>query len=84
LVDDLQARTQYDEKALLASMNSKRKATIVKGLNDRISRAMRYMRVYDKITREIRAHKWLQRKSIIARLRAAVQKNTRSRAASEP
>jgi len=35
----------------------------------------RYRRVYDKITREIRARKRLQRKSIIARLRAAVQLN---------
>jgi hypothetical protein len=75
LADDPQARARYDAKALLASMNSTRKAAILTGLNDRISRAMRYRRVYVKITREIRAHKRLQRRSIIARLRAAVQLN---------
>ena len=75
LADDPQARARYDAKALLASMNSTSKAAILTGLNDRISRAMRYRRVYVKITREIRAHKRLQRRSIIARLRAAVQLN---------
>ena len=70
LADDPQARAQYDAKALLASMNSTRKAAILTGLNDRISRAMRYRKVYIKITREIRAHKRLQDKSIIAKLRA--------------
>lgn len=75
LADDPQAQARYDAQALLASMNSTRKAAILWGVNDRISRAMRYRRVYDKITREIRARKRLQRKSIIARLRAAVQLN---------
>jgi hypothetical protein len=75
LADDPQAQARYDAQALLASMNSTRKAAILWGVNDRISRAMRYRRVYDKINREIRARKRLQRKSIIARLRAAVQLN---------
>ena len=75
LADDQQAQARYDAQALLASMNSTRKAAILWGVNDSILRAMRYRRVYDKINREIRARKRLQRKSIIARLRAAVQLN---------
>ncbi len=75
LADDPQAQARYDAQALLASINSTRHAAILCGVNDCISRAILYRRVYDKITREIRARKRLQRKSIIARLRAAVQLN---------
>jgi hypothetical protein len=38
------------ERALLAAMNSTRKAAVLTGVNDRIVRAQRYRSVYDKIT----------------------------------
>jgi hypothetical protein len=72
---DTKARAQYDTRALLASMNSTRKAAVLVGVNDRIVRAQQYRYVYDKITREIRARKRLKRRSIISKLRAAVQLN---------
>ena len=72
---DTKARTAYDMRALLAAMNSTRKAAVLAGVNDRIVRAQRYRSVYDKITREIRARKRLKRQSIISKLRAAVQLN---------
>ena len=40
LADDPQAQARYDAQALLASMNSTRKAAILWGVNDRISRAV--------------------------------------------
>ncbi len=38
------------KRALLAAMNSTRKAAVLTGVNDRIVRAQRYRSVYDKIT----------------------------------
>jgi hypothetical protein len=65
----------YDTRALLATMNSTLKAAVLVGVNDSIVRAQRYRAVYDKITRDILAHRRLKRKSIISKLRAAVQLN---------
>ena len=62
-------------RALLAAMNSTRKAAVLTGVNDRIVRAQRCRSVYDKITREIRARKRLKRRLLISKLRAAVQLN---------
>jgi hypothetical protein len=62
-------------RALLAAMNSTRKAAVLARVNDRIVRAQRYRSVYDKITREMRTRKRLKRKSFISKLRAAVQLN---------
>ena len=53
---DTKARTAYDMRALLAAMNSTRKAAVLAGVNDRIVRAQRYRSVYDKITRDILAN----------------------------
>jgi hypothetical protein len=72
---DKKERALYDTRALLAAMNSTRKAAVLVGVNDRIVRAQRYRAVYDKITRDIRARRRLKRKSIISKLRAAVQLN---------
>jgi hypothetical protein len=72
---DRKALAAYDMQALLAAMNSTRKAAVLAGVNYRIVRAQRYRSVYDKITREMRAGKRLKHKSIISKLRAAVQLN---------
>ncbi len=74
-VSDKKERARYDALALLAAMNSTRKAAVLVGVNDCIVRAQRYRAVYDKITRDIRARRRLKCKSIISKLRAAVQLN---------
>jgi hypothetical protein len=70
---DKKERARYDTRALLAAMNSTRKATVLVGVNDCIVRAQRYRSVYDKITRDIRERRRLKRKLIVSKLRAAVQ-----------
>ena len=72
---DKKARAEYDMRALLAAMNSTRKAAVLAGVNDRIVRAQQYRSVFDKITRQIRTRKRMKRSSVISKLRAAVQLN---------
>ena len=54
---DDKARSQYDMRALLAAMDSTRKAAVLAEVNDRIVRAQQYRSVFDKITSQIRARK---------------------------
>jgi hypothetical protein len=69
---DKQARARYDSRALLASMNSTRKAALLRGLNDRVSRVQQYARVYQKVMLSVRARNRAQRKTTFSKIRAAV------------
>jgi hypothetical protein len=53
-------------------MNSTRKAALLRGLNDRVSRAQQYASVYKKVMQAVRARNRAQRKTTVSKIRAAV------------
>ncbi len=58
-------------------MNSTRKAALLRGLNDRVSRAQQYARVYQKVMQSVRARNRAQRKTTFSKIRAAVHQYVR-------
>ena len=66
---------RYDARALLAVMNSTRKAAILRSLNNHIARAQQYVRVFDKIMRAVAEKKRIKRRSTLSKLKAAVTLN---------
>ncbi len=66
---DKQALARYYSRALLASMNSTRKAALLSGLNYRISRAQQNARMYQKVMQSVKASHRAQRKTTFSKIR---------------
>jgi hypothetical protein len=63
--EDRRGRARYDARALLAAMNSTRKAAVLHALNDRIKRAQQYRSVFDKVMRAVAEAKRIKRRSAL-------------------